>query len=220
MTDCKSVSANACQSHDPASDDQNEPKSEPGASSVLLPNSDSPPSSSTRTLQAMGGRPAPYHRRVLCDTWYCEVLAIIVSSLSLIAIGVVLRVYEGRASPQLSHGLTLNAIISILATLSKSCLIYAVASSISQLKWCWFQKETRQLPDLQGFDDASRGPLGSMTVLFTRAGWSLISVGAFVTVLATVFDPFVQQLLNYPSNRSQGCLLMPPHSRLLFSTLQ
>ncbi|KAL4884734.1 hypothetical protein BJY04DRAFT_181904 [Aspergillus karnatakaensis] len=50
---------------------------------------------------------------------------------------------------------------------------------------------------MQLFDDASRGPLGSILILFRRKTWSLVSLGAAITLLALAFDPFMQQLLSY-----------------------
>ncbi|KAJ0423352.1 hypothetical protein BJY00DRAFT_310477 [Aspergillus carlsbadensis] len=55
-----------------------------------------------------------------------------------------------------------------------------------------------QLRDMQLFDDASRGPLGSLLILFRYKSWSLVSLGALITVLSLAFDPFMQQLLSYP----------------------
>ena len=96
------------------------------------------------------------------------------------------------------YGLTLNTIISTLATASKASLLCAVAGCIGQLKWCWY-RESHRLYDLQRFDDASRGPAGAIILLFGRPQTILAKLGAIVTVLALVFDPFVQQLVTYPS---------------------
>ena len=154
-------------------------------------------SSSHSPQEEKSDRP-PLRQRLLFDTWLHELVAICISICCLVAIGGVLKAYDQRTSPQLKYGLTLNAIISILATASKSGLVFAVASSISQLKWCWMQRRNRRLQDLQFYDYASRGPSGSLILLCTRSGRSLASIGAIITVLAVAFDPFVQQLLRYP----------------------
>ena len=144
------------------------------------------------------------HRQVsilqcmLRDTWIYELVAMCISVSCLIAIGAVLKAYDGGVSPQLQYGLTLNAIISILATSTKAGLVYVVASSISQLNWCWVQQRARPLKHLQTYDDASRGFSGAFTMLFDRSGWSIAAIGASITTLAVGFDPFVQQLLAYP----------------------
>jgi hypothetical protein len=48
-------------------------------------------------------------------------------------------------------------------------------------------------------DAASRGPLGSATLLFTLRARPLASLGAVITILALAFDPFIQQIVQYPS---------------------
>jgi hypothetical protein len=41
----------------------------------------------------------------------------------------------------------------------------SLSSGTSQLKWDWFRK-TKYKEDIQLFDDASRGPLGSLDLLW------------------------------------------------------
>lgn len=134
---------------------------------------------------------------MLSNTWLLEVLAISFSVMSLVAIAAVLLVYDGQRDPQLRYGITLNAVISLLATASKSSLLCSVAGMMAQLKWEWFNKE-RKLFDIQSFDQASRGPAGSIALLCGRASRSLASLGAFIVILALLFDAFIQQLITYP----------------------
>jgi hypothetical protein len=49
----------------------------------------------------------------------------------------------------MSYGITLNAIISILAVFSRSMLIFAVSMCIGQLKWCWYHERKRKVEDIQ-----------------------------------------------------------------------
>ncbi|PKY05922.1 hypothetical protein P168DRAFT_317427 [Aspergillus campestris IBT 28561] len=139
---------------------------------------------------------ASWFRRTLTDTWAPEITAIVSMLLCLVAILVILTEYQGRSVPDLPMGLTLNTIISILATGAKSLLIYAISASIGQSKWIWFNPG-QPLQDLQTFDDASRGPLGSTTLLFGRTITSVASLGAAVTVTGLAFEPFVQQVVLY-----------------------
>ena len=73
--------------------------------------------------------------RVFSDTWIPEFLSLVASAACIIAIAGVLYSYDGSASPEIPYGITLNAIISILATTSKSLQLFAIASAISQQKW-------------------------------------------------------------------------------------
>jgi len=46
----------------------------------------------------------------------------------------------------------------------------AVAAAISQGKWLWLLKKPRALNVIDTFEDASRGPFGSVTILLMRCG--------------------------------------------------
>jgi len=48
-------------------------------------------------------------------------------------------------------------------------------------------------------DEASRGPLGAISILTSRTGGFLANLGAFVTLCMIVFGPFLQQLVDYPT---------------------
>lgn len=135
-------------------------------------------------------------RSIILDSWFPEAFALSFSLGCLVTIFAILQAYSNKAPPNFSFGLSLNSIVSVLSTASKSSLIYVVAESISQLKWTWFRKRSRQLQGLQAIDYASRGPWGSLTVLFHRSGRSLVSLGA-ITLLALAFDPFMQQIISY-----------------------
>jgi Protein of unknown function (DUF3176) len=63
----------------------------------------------------------------------------------------------------------LNAVISFLATISRTAIMLCISTVLSQGKWLWFKKE-RSLMDLQNIENASRGPLGSILMLFKFRG--------------------------------------------------
>ncbi|KAJ9500661.1 hypothetical protein H2202_003877 [Exophiala xenobiotica] len=165
------------------------------------------PPQATTTIPALARKPASketlYDRgrlrysRIHHDVWVPEVLSICFSTVCFVTIFVVLVAYDGKQVPSLPHAITLNTVVAILSTASKSSLILVVGSCISQLKWSWFSRQ-RRLTDIQTFDDASRGPLGCAALLTTKAFLSLASVGAIVTILSLAYDPFLQQLLSYP----------------------
>ncbi|KAJ5202284.1 hypothetical protein N7449_004363 [Penicillium cf. viridicatum] len=95
-----------------------------------------------------------------------------------------------------------NTIVSIIITIIKAALLVSVSSCLGQLKWNLFQNPA-PLYHIQVIDQASRGPWGSLEVLLrgisgSRTG-SLTYVGASLTVLALVVDPFAQQILTFPS---------------------
>jgi hypothetical protein len=136
----------------------------------------------------------------IAGTWFYEVIAMIFSLMCFTGIIAALMVYDDKPAPGFSYGLTLNAIISLLAAASKSSLIFVIAECIGQLKWLWFYQsgEKKRLDDMQLFDDASRDPMGSISVIWRHRSRSLVSLGAVITVLAFAFDPFMQQIISYP----------------------
>jgi Protein of unknown function (DUF3176) len=94
-----------------------------------------------------------------------------------------------------------NAVISVFSTISKASVLYTMGACISQLKWLHFEKSSQSLSDLQVFDAASRGPLGSLQLLFEIRGRArAASLGALIVVIALAMDPFTQQILAYPSS--------------------
>lgn len=133
------------------------------------------------------------------DTWFFEIFMTIFSIACFIGICVILIIYDQKSLPKFSYGFSMNAIVSVLATSCKSSLIFAIGEAIGQLKWVWFNGKPKKLLDIQTFDSASRGPLGSITILFQKTRRSIVSFGAAVMILLVAFDPFIQQIINYPT---------------------
>jgi hypothetical protein len=97
--------------------------------------------------------------------WMWEVLSVSLSASVFIAIIIVLAIYDGKPSP-IVWGVTLNTMIAVAATLLRICLMVPVTDCICQLTWVWLQKGYKPLQDIIKFDMASRGPLGSLQLLW------------------------------------------------------
>ena len=97
------------------------------------------------------------------------------------------------------YGISPNTAIAIFSTLAKTSMLFAIAHGMGHLKWIYFERREHKVSDLQVFDDASRGPLGSL-LLLGQIRWraSIAAIGALVTVLMLAFDPFSQQILAFP----------------------
>ena len=116
----------------------------------------------------------PEHRRTASKKnvlwlWWQELLSIGFSVLCLAAnVGVLVYLdQKPYSSWRIARvNITPNTIISIIATFAKASLMLPIAESIVQLKWLHFQARMQRVSDLQVFDDASRGPLGSMRLLW------------------------------------------------------
>jgi hypothetical protein len=78
-------------------------------------------------------------------------LTILLSTATFAAICSVLLVYNGKTTPQLPLGVTLNAIIFALAILAKSSALLILAAAMSRFRWLWLRemKHACNLPDLQ-----------------------------------------------------------------------
>ncbi|KAI5461888.1 hypothetical protein BGZ63DRAFT_454547 [Mariannaea sp. PMI_226] len=94
-----------------------------------------------------------------------------------------------------SFPISINAIIATLTTACTSAIMHNVSAFISQLKWLHFKICPRQLYNLDRFDEASRGPYGSVIFIF-RVRWNLATVGALITIFRLAFGPLVQQVVN------------------------
>ena len=103
------------------------------------------------------------------DWWLPEVFSALTGILAIFGIFIVLKAYDNGPIPNwgsvLNTTITLNTVLSILGTVVKMSLMMPVIECISQLKWPWFD-QGRPLIDLNIFDQASRGPLGSIKLIW------------------------------------------------------
>lgn len=138
-------------------------------------------------------------KSIWLDTWLFESLALVFSVACFVAILGLLSAYNNKVRPEMAYNLSLNAIISILATGCKSSLVLVIGEAMCQLKWLHFKSTSKsQLFGMQVFDAASRGPLGSLRILIYHRAQSLVCLGAAVIVLLLALDPFMQRVLSYP----------------------
>ncbi|KAI9658615.1 MAG: hypothetical protein M1821_002175 [Bathelium mastoideum] len=154
--------------------------------------------------------------------WLFELLAWTFSLATLCAFVLLLHQYNGKMqSDWPSRAFTLNALVALIATLTRVSLIVPIAQAISQAKWDWFSNKDRHdvrggkpLADLETFDNASRGPYGGLGLLWRLKGRHLPAIGAVLMTLSLGFDTFSQQVLavDYrpgPTQRSCGSI---PHA--------
>jgi hypothetical protein len=93
-----------------------------------------------------------------------------------------------------------NSLVAVFSTIAKSALLVPVAECIGQLKWIYFDStEPKTLAHLQAYDEASRGPWGSLGLFWkTRGAASAFALaGAFITILMLAFEPFAQQVVSF-----------------------
>ncbi|KAI0445781.1 hypothetical protein F4803DRAFT_547822 [Xylaria telfairii] len=132
--------------------------------------------------------------------WYYEFGSAIVSIASTVVIVVILCVENNRALSGWHFLIAPNSLISIFSTIAKSSLLLSVASCLSQLKWIYFKHSSRPLYHFELFEEASRGPWGSVVlswVIHIRAKLALF--GSIITIATLALEPFTQQILAFPS---------------------
>ncbi|PYH42146.1 DUF3176 domain-containing protein [Aspergillus saccharolyticus JOP 1030-1] len=130
--------------------------------------------------------------------WMFEILSCGIAIGALVAIIVVLHTYDGQPMPDWPHGITLNALVSLLVTVMKAAMVYPITEGLSQLKWSWFNRRNR-LNDLVLLDAASRGAVNAVLVLFRFLPRHLVTIGCFILVVAAAIAPFVQQVISITS---------------------
>jgi hypothetical protein len=95
-------------------------------------------------------------------SWTFEILSVIVSIASVVTIVVVLYRENNRSLTAWKFGITLNTVIATLGTIARTTLAFAISACIGQQRWSWFRRKSDHLVAFERFDEASRGPYGSL----------------------------------------------------------
>lgn len=126
--------------------------------------------------------------------WAFEILTLLFATGLFIAIAFVLIHYNGSFLTDWPLPINLNTVVALLSTVFRASLVMVLAEILSQTKWTWFRDGSRPLSDLQVYDEASRGLLGSFKLLgVLRGGFrgNLLALGAaIVTILSLAVGPF------------------------------
>lgn len=130
--------------------------------------------------------------------WLWEWVAVIFSVLCMTAIAIIALNIDGIRLSQWHLDLQPSTVISILTTACQSSLVFSLAEIIGFSKWFYFKTRSRCLIELDVFDAASRGPLGSLNLLWPgRSGlrpW-IAYASASITIVALTMGPFSQQII-------------------------
>jgi hypothetical protein len=108
------------------------------------------------------------------DNWTLEILACALAILTILATVILLNHYNGHPAPVvLRYSVTLGSILSIFATVIKAALYVPLSASISQIIWSKLRQGHRPLSDIAVYDNASRGVIGGIMLLWNRRGRSV-----------------------------------------------
>lgn len=145
--------------------------------------------------------------RYLKDGWLWEILCIIFSLASIVAVIILASRLQDTRLSNWTFPLQPSTLISILVTAAQSSMMLAVSAVISQLKWQYMRlPKARPLTDLEVLESASRGPLGSLSLFFYRRKLpsgilsTLIYTASLVTIAALAMAPFAQQIVSIQVN--------------------
>ena len=111
--------------------------------------------------------------------WLFELLAWTISLGILFVLFLLLYLYDGKKqSDWPSQVFTLNALVALIATMTRVSMMIPITQALSQGKWDWFskgrQREVRNgkpLGDLEVLDNASRSAFGSLKLLWKLKSW-------------------------------------------------
>jgi NhaP-type Na+/H+ or K+/H+ antiporter len=98
--------------------------------------------------------------------WKWELFIWFLGTIGLLSILTLISIFNGTSQKDWHSDIQITAFVAALAQVSQSALLVPTASSIAQLKWKWVSHVARSAIDLQKFDLASRGPDGSMRLLW------------------------------------------------------
>ncbi|KAI9776888.1 MAG: hypothetical protein M1839_009336 [Geoglossum umbratile] len=140
-------------------------------------------------------------RGIALTRWNWEISSLLVAIALLISIFATLAKYNGEKQPAWRYDINLNSLIAVLSTVLRAMVVVIVTEVISQLKWAWYQLP-RRLRDLDMFDQASRGPWGSILLLVATREIHLAILGCCIYLVSFAIGPFTQQSIkSIPCNK-------------------
>ncbi|KAF6816773.1 hypothetical protein CPLU01_13755 [Colletotrichum plurivorum] len=147
-------------------------------------------------------RQQPRRTRHALLAWWSEVVWCALSVACIATLVSVVSVYNHKPLPEWPLGLTLNTVIAFISTICRTAFVVPVMEGLSQSKWNWFKRYgPRPLEDFQIFDEASRGPWGSLKLLLTMKGRLIAVLSAAVLVTGIATSTVTQSVVTYPTRQ-------------------
>ncbi|KAK4214974.1 hypothetical protein QBC37DRAFT_313170 [Rhypophila decipiens] len=128
-------------------------------------------------------------------SWIVEIIALLISVGALAAICIILPLYDGRPLDAWSFVLSLNTVVSILGATSRASMGFALSAAFGQEKWNWYRDRDDKLLTFDRFDEATRGPFGSLKLLWHLKFKHWTALGALAMAVLLGFEPFLQALI-------------------------
>jgi len=109
--------------------------------------------------------------------WWFEMLSLVASAVAIVVTAALLKIFEGKEIPGWAtarNGLSLNSIFSLLSTLSRSSMLIPLDDALGQLMWLAFADGPKRLADAELYNQAGRGPLGALRLMWRRGFASVL----------------------------------------------
>ncbi|KAK8081066.1 D-arabinitol 2-dehydrogenase [Apiospora hydei] len=130
-------------------------------------------------------------------SWTIEIVALSCSAAALIALIILLAQEDQKPLGDWKALFSLNTVAAILSVVLRTPLAFAVGSCLGQGKWSWFSKRSGPVAIFAAIDEASRGPMGSLQLLWRLKARHWVSLGALITLALVAIDPFLQAIISY-----------------------
>ncbi|KAH8421576.1 metallopeptidase [Colletotrichum scovillei] len=141
--------------------------------------------------------------QTIWQIWRLEILSSLLALGCVLAIIIILALHQSKPLPKWLGVMSVNTLIATFNAVYKASLIMPVAEGLGQLKWDWFQ-HPQKLADVVAFDDATRGPWGSLLLITKKITQEqrpyLAGLGALITIAAIAIDPVSQAMVEH-----KGC---------------
>ncbi|KAF6814700.1 hypothetical protein CSOJ01_03923 [Colletotrichum sojae] len=139
----------------------------------------------------------------ILNGWWLEIFCCWLSIACVAALAVFLKAYDDQPLPEWPSGITVNTVVALLSTVTRTAFTIPVAEGLSQCKWNWFKQKPRPLSDLDLFDQASRGPWGSLSLMVRTKGWLIGIFSAVLLVSSIGTSTLTQSAVTYPTRKIQ-----------------
>ena len=178
----RSLSSNSRTSHDSGRDISNQDSFPNQDSHQAEIHSSHPYHPASANLLSNAKQQDTLYGSLFIDGWGWEFAAWLLSAVSTVTLLTVFAVFANRSLRSWNSTITPAAVVAILSQFGQTAILAPVTACICQSMWLWLHKESRarqsanqvddhpQLISMQEYDGGSRGPLGSLFLLFKHPG--------------------------------------------------
>jgi hypothetical protein len=164
---------------------------------------------SRETLQSLpDSKP---NRKAIQHAWTLEYGAMVLAILTGIALILLLAFADGKPMDRFDTiFFSFNTVVSILAAIIHAALAYTIGSCLAQEKWNWYKSRPDSLAGFERFEQASRGPWGSLWLVLwiNIRHWAVL--GGLVTIIMLGFEPLLQAVVSFRGELDDSGLNLAP----------